>query len=40
MTDAATIISKELEENLKLCSDLELLYFITKCVQELSRRVK
>jgi len=33
-------ISEELSENLKLCTDLQLLYFITKCVEELTRRTK
>ena len=39
MTEAQQI-SEELERNLKMCSDIEILYFITICVQELTRRTK
>jgi len=40
VNDESTKVSKELEENLKLCSDIELLYFITKCIEELTKRAK
>ena len=40
MDNESTKVKEGLKENLKLCTDIELLYFITKCIEELTKRSK